>query len=249
MWPQPVTLTIMASPSACTAPQVFGGRHLLIPMLRVDCHLLWAVITFSRYVRSILYWRAKQAPMVAFTCVCKINISAPTVKSIFCWDYLLVIWETSLEKCRGSCSVLLLPVHLSSVRFVRSMALLSGVQSGSGTCWHLYNGPGRKHEKQKVGFSVPKALPLQYASLLITSLLFPPLDNLALMRLSSADLFLLLFHGDMTSVKTEKEVQNYLNSFCFDIVFLVMGFLEVKRLFFFHTKGIVISNFQVWLRL
>lgn len=67
------------------------------------------------------------------------------------------------------------------------------------------------------------------------------------MRLSSADLFSLLLHGDMASIKTEKEAQKYLNSFCFDMVFLVMGFLEVNGLFFFRTKGIVISYFQVWL--
>lgn len=147
MWPQPVTLNIIASCWPCAAPQVFGGLHLFLSTLPVDCHLLGAVIAFSQYVCFVLYQRAKQVPIVAFTCICKINSGTPTVQSIFCRDCLLVIWETLLQKRRGCYSVLPLPVHLSSLQFVRSTPLVSDVQSDSVTCWYLYNEPGRKHEK------------------------------------------------------------------------------------------------------
>lgn len=44
------------------------------------------------------------------------------------------------------------------------------------------------------------------------------------MQFGSVDLFFLLFLGDMAAIKTETEAQKYLNSFCFDIMFLIMGF-------------------------
>lgn len=138
-----VTLSIIALCSPYAAPQVFGGLRLLLPALRMDCHLLGAVVTFPWYVCSALYQRTEQAPMVAFTSICKINNSAPIVKSIFCWDYLLVIWEISLQQCHGSCFVL--PLHLSSG--LRGAQLVSDLQSDSVICWYLYNGPGTKHEK------------------------------------------------------------------------------------------------------
>lgn len=139
-----VTLTYNCFVFTLYCPAGFGSLHLLFPTLGMVCYLLRAVVTFPWYVFFALHQSSKQAPMVAFTCICKINNSVPTAKvssvGTICWWY-----EKSHYGSAMGAVLFCLCIFLSLPPL--EAQLVSGLQRDLVICWYLYNGPGTKHEK------------------------------------------------------------------------------------------------------